>query len=102
MIHAGNVSRNITKLKGVEMLISFYKKHKQLYKDNNVEYLFLKTIGLTCALAGDGSRAREYYKKAIGIKKGYMIPYLGIILTYFGVRFTEFAIKLFGHISKKF
>jgi glycosyltransferase involved in cell wall biosynthesis len=100
MIHANNVSRATTRLKQIGMVLAFYKKHEQLYKESNTEHLFLKTIGLTCALAGDGKKAREFYKKAIRIKRNYIIPYFGIVLTYFGAGLTRAVIRISDDIAK--
>lgn len=92
--HADNMSRATTKLKQAEMLVSFYRKHKELYSKNNVEHVFFKTIGLYYALAGERVKAREYYKKAICIRKSYMPPYLGIVLTYVGSGTTGAALRI--------
>lgn len=89
--HADNMSRVTAKLKQAEMLVAFYHKHIKLYEDNKVAHIFLKTIGLYYALAGESAKAREYYKKSISSKKTYVAPYSMLALTYIGA--TDTALK---------
>jgi len=92
-IRTNNTSKNIDKLKRAKQNVAFYNKHKQLYKNNDIEYIILARIGLSYAVAGDRTQAKKYYKKSIVIKKTYIVPYIGIILTYLGANASKFATK---------
>jgi glycosyltransferase involved in cell wall biosynthesis len=97
--HADNVSRATTAVKQAEMLSAFYTKYKELYTQNNIEHAFLKTIGLYYALAKDTEKAREYYRKAIHLKKTYLVPYAGLLLTYANTGMTS-KVLAFWHRMK--
>ncbi len=99
-IHSHNVSGATSKLKQAEMSLAFYNKHKELYKNNDIEHIFLNRIGLSYCLAGKTRIAREYYKKAIRIKKTYVAPYLGMVLTYLWVGATVFALRFWNTLFR--
>jgi glycosyltransferase involved in cell wall biosynthesis len=98
--HAENMCRTVTKIKQAEMLVSFYQKHRALCVRNHIEHVFLKTIGLYYALAKNSKEARVYYKKSIAIKKTYITPYLGIVLTCVGAGATDRALEFWHKIKR--